>query len=95
MLKNVGAKLTDELSVLVIDLYLVCWRSFGNDYVTRLFDNSHSIRVEQLSVSFATFAELELEASLFIEDLNAVVVSVGHYNIVLRIHCNSCSDKSI
>jgi len=86
MLQYVGAELADELSVLVVDLDLVCGRSFGDDYVAGRFDHGHAVGVQQLSVSFAALAELELEPALLIEYLDPVVVGVRHDDVVLRVH---------
>jgi hypothetical protein len=89
VLKNVGAKLAHKLAVLVVDLYLVCGRALCDDDVTRGLDHGHSIWVEQLTIAFATLPELELESALLVEDLDAVVVGISHYDVVLRVHCDA------
>lgn len=89
MLQNVGTEFTDELAVLIINLYLVRGTAFRDDDVARGFHDGHAIGVEELTVSFATLSELELEMTFFIENLNSVVVRVGDYDVILRVHGHS------
>lgn len=86
VLQYISAELTYELSVLVVDLDLVCGRPFGNDYVAGRLDHGHAVGVQQLSVPFAALAELELEPALLVEYLDSVVVGVRHDDVVLRVH---------
>ena len=85
MLQDVGAELADELAVLVVDLNLMRGRSLGDDNVARLLDNRHSIGVQELTVAFAALAELELEAAVLVEYLNAMRVGVGHNDVVVGV----------
>ena len=52
-------------------------------------DYRHSVGVEQLAIPLADLSELELEPSLLVEYLYAVVVGVGHYDVVLSVDCHS------
>ena len=45
----------------------------------------HSVRIQQLTVSLANFTKLELEPALLVKDLYAVVVGVGHDDVVLGV----------
>ncbi len=56
-----------------------------HDDVARRSDDGDAVRVEQLPVAFPALAELELEAPLAVEDLDAMVVGVGHDDVVLRV----------
>merc|ERR1719278_591780 len=85
MLKDVRAKLSHKLPVLVVDLDLVRRRPFGNNDIARGLHNCHAIRVEKLTVTFSNLAKLELEPSLFVKDLDPVVVRIRHNYVVLRI----------
>lgn len=89
VLENVGAKLSDKLAVLIVDLDLVCGASLRHNDVTRRLHNSHSVWIQQLSISLPAFPKLELEAALFVKDLNAMIVGVGHNNIILSIDGDS------
>lgn len=86
MLQYVGAEFAHKLTVLIVDLYLVCGRAFGDNNVARCTHNSHTIRIEQLAVTFATLAKLEFESALLVENLNAMIVGVGNDNVVLCVH---------
>lgn len=85
MLQYVGPEFADKLPVLVVDLYLVCGRSFGDDNVPGRFHYGHAVRVQELPVSFAAFTELELEPAFLVEYLDPVVVGVRHDDVVLRV----------
>uniref|UniRef100_A0A182M8D4 Uncharacterized protein n=1 Tax=Anopheles culicifacies TaxID=139723 RepID=A0A182M8D4_9DIPT len=85
MLENVGTELAHELTVLVVDLDLVCWRALCYDDVARITHNGNAIRIEQLAIPLAAFAELELEASLLIKDLYPMIVRVRDDDVVLRL----------
>ena len=61
------------------------WRTFSNDDVARATDNGHPIGVQQLAVALAALAELELETSLLVKDLDAMVVSVSYDDVILCI----------
>ena len=63
MLQDIGTKLAYELSVLIVDLYLMGWTAFSDNDIARLTEDRHSIRIQQLSVAFATFAELKPKSS--------------------------------
>lgn len=86
MLKDVGAKLSNKLSVLVVDLNLMCWRPLGHNNVSAGLHHRHSVGVEQLAVPLAHLTELELEPALLVEDLDAVVVGVRHDDVILSVH---------
>ena len=60
-------------------------RSLGHHNVSSLNYHGHSVRIQQLTVSLANLAELELEPALLVEYLDAVVVRVGHDDVVLGI----------
>ena len=61
------------------------WRTFSNDNVTRTANYGHPIGVQQLAVAFAALAELKLETSLLVKDLDAMVVSVSYDDVILCI----------
>ena len=69
----------------MFSIYLMSGRSLSHNNVTGASHHSHSIRIKQLPIAFSTLAELELEASLLVKDLDAMVVRVGHHNVVLRV----------
>lgn len=69
MLENVGPKLADKLTVLVVDLHLMRGRPLGDNDVAALPDHRHPVRVEQLTIPFAALAKLELETALLVENL--------------------------
>lgn len=85
VLQNVRAELADKLAVLIVDLDLMRRRPFRYDYVARCANDSHPVGIQQLAVAFAALAELELEATFLVKYLNAVVVGVGHDDIVLSV----------
>ena len=89
MLQYVGAKLSEKLAVLVVDLNLVRGRSFGDDNVARVLHHTHTIRVQQLTIAFATLSELEFEAAVLVKDLYAVRVGVGHNYVIVRVYGDS------
>lgn len=89
MLQDVGSKLTNKLSVLIVDLDLMSRRSLSDNDVSRRFDDSNSIGIQKLSIPLSTFSELELESSFFVKDLNAMVVGVSDDDIILGIDCDS------
>ena len=60
-------------------------RSLGDYNVTRTTHHSHAIRVQQLAIPFAAFAKLELETSLFVKNLDTMVIGVSHHNVILGI----------
>ena len=60
-------------------------RSLGHHNVSSLNYHGHSVRIQQLPVSLANFTKLELEPALLVKDLYAVVVGVGHDDVVLGI----------
>jgi len=64
-------------------------RSLGDDDIAGLLHNAHSIRVQQLAISFSALAELELKVALFVEDLNTVRVGVGHDNVVVGVYSHA------
>ena len=61
------------------------WRTLSNDNVAWAADHGHPIGVQQLAVALAALAELELEASLLVKDLDAMVVSVSYDDVILCI----------
>ena len=85
MLQDVGAKLANKVAELVVDLNLMRWRAFGDHNLARISHNGHSIRIEQLTFSFATLAKLELETALFVKYLYAMRVSVRNYDVIVAI----------
>lgn len=85
MLQNIRTKLPHKLTVLVVDLDLVCRRPLCNDNITGGLDHSHAIGIEQLTVTFSHLPKLELEASLLVKYLDPVVVCVRHDDVVLSV----------
>jgi len=85
MLQDVSAELAQEVAVLVVNLDLVGGRALRYYNVACVLHNSHSVRVEQLTLALPALAELELEASLAVEYLDAVRISVGHDYLVVRV----------
>ena len=85
MLQHVGSEFASKLAVLVVDLDLVGRRPLRHDNVARSLDHGHAVRVQQLTVALSALAKLELEAALLVEDLDAVVVGVGHDDVVLSV----------
>ena len=63
--------------------YLMGGRSLGHHNVSSLNYHGHSVRIQQLTVSLANLAELELEVPILIKDLDPVVVGVGHNDLVV------------
>jgi hypothetical protein len=88
VLKDVGAEFAKKVTVLVVDLDLVCGRAFGDYDVARLLHYCHSVRVEQLALTFTALAEFELETALRVEDLDAVRVRVRYDNVVVGVYAN-------
>ena len=89
MLQNIGAKLSEKLSVLVVDLNLVRGRSLGDHNVASVLNHAHTIRVQQLTVTFATLAKLELEATVLVKYLYAMRVGVGHDYVIVCVYGHS------
>ena len=58
-------------------------RSLSHHNVSSLDYHGHSIRIQQLAVPLANLAELELEVPILVEDLDPVVVGVGHDDLVV------------
>ncbi len=48
---------------------LVCWRPLSDDNVSGVLHDGNAIRVQQLTISFSTFAKLELESAFLVEYL--------------------------
>ena len=63
MLQDIGTELAYELSILVVDLYLMGWTAFSDDDIARLTEYRHTIGIQQLTVAFATFAKLKTKSS--------------------------------
>ena len=56
--ESISAKLPYKLSILVIDLYLMCRGTLSyNDISTGTY-NGYSVRVEKLSISLPTFPQI-------------------------------------
>ena len=89
MLQHVGTKLACKLTVLVVDLDLMSRRTLSDDDVTGSFHDRDTIWVQQLAISLAAFAKLELEAPLLVEDLDAMVVGIGNDDVVLSINSHT------
>ena len=56
-------------------------RSFSDDDVASLGTHSHPVGVDQGSVGLLAVSDLPEELSLVVEDLDAVVVGVGHQEL--------------
>ena len=69
--------------------YLVSRWSLSYNDVAGALDHSHAVGVQQLSVPFAAFAKLELEAAFLVKNLNSMVVSVSNNDIILGINGNA------
>ena len=81
-------------------LDLVSWRSLSDHNVSTGSNNCHTVGIQQLAVSFAHLdygltrqfdkisylPKLELEIAFSVEDLDAVVVGVSHYDLVVGSH---------
>ena len=63
--------------------YLMGGRSLGHHNVSSLNYHGHSVRIQQLTVSLANLAELELEVPILVKDLDPVVVGVGHDDLIV------------
>lgn len=86
MLQNGGPEFPHKLAVLIVDLYLVCGRALGDNNIAGIAHHGHAVRIEQLRVTLAALAKLELEASLLVEDLNAMVVRIRNNDVILGIY---------
>ena len=64
------------------------WRTLCNNNVTRAPHNSYTIRIQQLSIPFSALAELKLETSLFVKDLDTMVVGISYDNVILCVYSN-------
>ena len=62
---------------------------FCDDDVSAGFNHRNSVWIQQLSVAFSNFTKLKLEPALLVEDLDSVVVGVGHNDVVLSIDRHS------
>ena len=60
-------------------------RPLSHHDVSSLDHHGHSVRIQQLAVSLANLTELELEPALLVKYLYAMVVGVGHDDVVLGI----------
>jgi len=89
VLQDVGAELANELAVLVVDLDLVRRRPLRHNNIPGRLHHSHTVGVEQLAIPLAHLSKLELEPTLFVENLYPVIVRVGDDNVILSIYCNS------
>ena len=63
--------------------YLMSWGSLRYHDVSSLGHHSHSVGIQQLAVSLANLAKLELEVAVLVEDLDPVVVGVRHDDLVV------------
>ena len=80
---RVRPKLADELPELGEDLDLVGGGAFSHHNVPGLSHHRDPVGVEKLTVSLPDLAELELEVAILVEHLDAVVVGVGHDDLVV------------
>lgn len=85
MLQNGRSEFAQKLSVLIVDLDLMSRTAFCHDDVARRTMHRHAIRIQQLTVAFSAFAEMKLVTSFLVEDLNTMIVRIGHDDVVLRI----------
>ena len=51
-------------------------RSLSDDDVSRVSNHGHAIRVQQLTVALAALSELELEATLLVENLKKTTLTI-------------------
>ena len=56
-------------------------RPLGDDDVSRVSDDCHAVRVQQLTVAFAALAELELETSLLVENLKENIFFIETFTL--------------
>lgn len=89
MLQYRGAEFAQKLTILVVDLYLMRWRTLCNNNIACLLYNAHTIRIQQLAVSFAAFAKFKLEITVAIEYLYAMRIGVCHYDVVVGVYCDT------
>ena len=54
---------------LVVNLDLVSGRSFSDDDIPGRLDHGHAVGIQELSVAFPAFSELELEAPFLVKNL--------------------------
>jgi hypothetical protein len=86
MLQYVGAKLSQKMSILIVNLNLMRGRPLCHNNFACLLYNAHSIRVEKLTFAFATFAKFKLKSTLLVEYLYAMRIGVGDDNVVLSVN---------
>lgn len=53
VLKNVSSKFAKELAILIVDLDLMSWRSFGDNKISRYSINSNAVWIQELPVSLS------------------------------------------
>jgi hypothetical protein len=77
--------LLDEMSVARKDLHAAALvATVANDELARLSDHGHFPRIPQLTLFFARDAELVLVLADLVEDLNPVIVRVGHDDLFVN-----------
>lgn len=86
MLQYVSTEFSNELSVLIVNLYLMGGRSLGDYDVTGGTYDRDPIRIQQLSVPFAALTELKLESTLLVKYLYTMIVRVGDYDVILCVN---------
>ena len=83
--EGISTKLAHKLSILVIDLDLMSGRALSYDDITTGSHHGNPVGIQQLSISLSTLSKLEFEPTLLVENLNSVIISVSHNNIILGI----------
>ena len=89
MLEHVRTELEHELALVREYLHLVSRRALGDDDVSGHWADGHTIWIEQLALLFPVLSKLELQLAASVEDLNAVVIGIGHENVTLSVHSDS------
>ena len=59
------------------------WGPLGDHNVSSLCHHGDSVGVQELTVSLANLAELELEVAVLVKDLDPVVVGVRHDDLIV------------
>ena len=60
-------------------------RTFGNHNVPRTLEDGHPVGIEKLAVPLPNLPELKLEPAFFVENLDLVIVRIGHDDVVLSV----------
>jgi len=53
----------------------MCWGSFSNYDISRIFYDSNTIRIEQLPITLATLSKLKLKSPFLVKNLKICIIS--------------------